>query len=167
MSDRTNQSPTDESALIQAGYRYAYSLTHDRHDAEDLIQQAALQVFKSKDRLSDKRYLFVAIRNLYIDRWRSQRRSATHRLVDEVEIPDSAANHVDVVHDRIDIEQMLRHLRFEERELLYLNCVEGYSAAQISEITGKPRGTILSQLARAKQKLREQDEREKEMQNAD
>ncbi len=34
---------TDE-AWVQAGYRYAFSLSHNRHDAEDLVQQAWLKL---------------------------------------------------------------------------------------------------------------------------
>lgn len=49
---------------------------------------------------------------------------------------------------------LLSHLRPEDRELLYLSAVEGHTAAELAEATGRPRGTILSQLFRAKKKLR-------------
>lgn len=167
MTNPASQSQLDEYALVQAGYRYAYSLTHNRHDAEDLVQQACLRVFQLKGKLGEKKYLFVVIRNLYIDRWRAQQRGSTQNMGSDFDQPDGAANHVDVVDNRIDVESMLAGLRFEERELLYLNCVEGYSAAEIGEITGTSRNTILSQLARAKKKLRKQAQETQEMQNAD
>ena len=44
--------------------------------------------------------------------------------------------------------------RPEERELLFLAEVEGYSAREIGEITERPRGSVLSALHRAKGKLR-------------
>ena len=53
----------------------------------------------------------------------------------------------------MDLETILRRLSPHERELLYLNCVEDFTAAEIGSLTGQPRGTVLSQLARAKQKL--------------
>lgn len=34
--------------LVDVGYRYAYSLTHHRQDAEDLAQQACLQAVRKK-----------------------------------------------------------------------------------------------------------------------
>lgn len=143
----------DDRALVQAGYRYALSLTHDVNDAEDLVQQACLRVFRSRGRLVGKRYLFVAIRNLFIDRCRKRGTSPAFDPSREEEILDDAPSHVAVVEDRADLEHMLRCLRVEEREVLLLNHVEGYTAAEIGEITGQPRGTVLSQLARARKKL--------------
>lgn len=167
MSDLNKQRPTDDAALIQAGYRYALSLTHDQHDAEDLIQQACLRVFKLKGKLGEKSYLFITIRNLCIDRWRNQQRQATQQLGEHDELPDTTTSHIDVVNARMDLEQLLSCLRFEEREVLFLNCVEGYSATEIGKITGKPRGTILSLLSRVKQKLNAQYGAQKEVQNAE
>ena len=52
------------------------------------------------------------------------------------------------------LERALGRLRAEERELLYWAWVEGRTAQEISELTERPRGTVLSALHRAKQKLR-------------
>jgi RNA polymerase sigma-70 factor (ECF subfamily) len=60
-----------------------------------------------------------------------------------------------VLHDEA-LERALSRLRPGDRELLYLNAVEGYSTREIGNLIGKPRGTVLSSLHRAKQKLREQ-----------
>ena len=54
-----------------------------------------------------------------------------------------------------DLDTLLATLSDGEREALYLNCVEGYSTREISEQTGKPRGTILSLIARGRQKLQD------------
>lgn len=122
-------------------------------NAEDLLQQACLKVLAAKGDLSDRPYLFLAIRHLFVDTCR--RRKPDH-LPPEMEslIYESAATHERTVDGRLDMEVLLAGLRPVEREALFLNCVEGYSAAEISELTGEPRGTVLSHLARAKQKLR-------------
>ena len=54
-----------------------------------------------------------------------------------------------------DLEYLLGQLKAGDRELLYLHCVEGYTAQEISDLIGRPRGTILSSINRAKAKLRE------------
>ena len=41
-----------------------------------------------------------------------------------------------------------------ERELLYLAYVEGYTTQELADMTGRPRNTVLSQLHRARHKLR-------------
>ena len=53
----------------------------------------------------------------------------------------------------MDLESSLNRLSPEEREAIYLNCVEGYTAAEMGEMLGKPRSTILNILARAKSRL--------------
>jgi len=54
----------------------------------------------------------------------------------------------------MDMGVVLAHLRPEEREALYLNTVEGYTAVEIGAMTGEPRGTVLSRLHRARERLR-------------
>jgi RNA polymerase sigma-70 factor (ECF subfamily) len=47
----------------------------------------------------------------------------------------------------------LDRLNPEERSALYLSAAEGYTAQEIADLFGKPRGTILSMMFRAKKKL--------------
>jgi len=138
--------------MIVAGFRYAFSLTHHRHDAEDLVQQACLQVLRRKHVIHGKSYLFVAIRNLYYDECRRRPLTRTERL-DGRDVVDPNQNHARAVNGRIDIETLLGGIPSADRELLFLHGVEGFTAAEIGEITGHPRGTILSRLSRIKRKL--------------
>ena len=136
--------------LVDAGFRYAFSLTHHRQDAEDLVQQACLRVVRSKGSVVEKGYLFVTIRNLFRDGCRRQSLVSFAPLTDETHNGDSEVRQID---SRLDLESILGTLTSDDRELLYLNCIEGFTAQEISEITGQPRGTILSQLARTKHRL--------------
>jgi RNA polymerase sigma-70 factor (ECF subfamily) len=61
----------------------------------------------------------------------------------------------DIVASREEVNHALGHLRPREREALYLSAVESYTAQEIADLTGSPRGTVLSLLHRAKGKLRE------------
>lgn len=152
MPDSSDQQ--DVRSLIQSGFRYALSLTHHRHDAEDLIQQACLKILRTHNDLVSKGYLFATIRNLFID---SGRRRSECELTDAVRerIIDSTANHVSQIGHRMDVAKILGSLRPQEREALYLSCVEGYTTAEIAELTGQPRGTVLSHLSRAKKRAQE------------
>lgn len=51
------------------------------------------------------------------------------------------------------LERALAQLNDDERELLYLSVMEGYSTGEIAKLTKRPRGTILSMLHRSKKKL--------------
>lgn len=144
----------DERKLVQSGYRYAMSLTHNLHDAEDLIQQACLQVFRKRGKLIEKSYLFVSIRNLFFDQCRSAGRKQKSSIYDD-SLVDPAVSHVREVDGRVDVQQLLATLRSEEREVLYLNSIEGFTAQEISELTDQPRNSVLSLMSRAKKKLSE------------
>ena len=142
----------DDRRLIHSGYRYALSLTHNRHDAEDLIQQACLKVLHSRGTLVGKSYLFTAVRNLFYDGLRKERSHSTAEVIAD-SIMDESASHIQAVDQKMDLEVILGCLRPEEREVLFLNCVEGYTAEEIGSLTKLPRGTVLSLLSRAKKRL--------------
>ena len=59
---RFDESRLTEHELVIAGYRYALSLTHHEHDAEDLVQQACLKIFRVQRRIKDKAYLIKMAR---------------------------------------------------------------------------------------------------------
>ena len=141
-----DQSELEE--LLQAGYRYALALGHDRHLAEDLLQEACAAITKRRGPWT-KSYLMTAIRNKFIDHGRRERIVAFVEL--DVEIEESAIEELPVD----DLESAVSTLRPAERELLFLSAVEDYSASEIAKLTGRPRGTVLSLIHRAKEKVRQ------------
>ena len=134
--------------LLQRGFRYALSLTHDRTAAEDLLQEACLRISR-RGGPWQAGYLLKAIRNRCID---DVRREARVRFEPLDALPPLAdAEEGD--HENHTLERALGRLSSTERELIFLHVVEEYTAAEIAEMTGKPRGTILSAVHRAKRKL--------------
>ncbi|MEM8534869.1 MAG: RNA polymerase sigma factor [Chloroflexota bacterium] len=148
--------PADFDELLQRAFRYALSLTNDRHLAEDLLQDACLSISRRGGpwRIS---YLITVIRNRYIDLYR-RHQTVIFRPLDETDgaIEDWVDRDCSQVSVHLDgaLEEALATLRVEEREMLYLSAVEDYSASQIAQLTARPRGTVLSVIHRAKKKLR-------------
>ena len=136
---------------MQSGYRYALSLTHHGHDAEDLLQEAWLNLCRRYGAASSRAALYTTIRNLFIDRCRRNRVIAFDS-VDEMaeplaalpELPPGTAG---------DVETLLGQLRPGEREAVYLHYIEGHTAEEVGTLTRQPRGTVLSLLHRALKKL--------------
>ncbi len=150
--------PDGIDELLNAGYRYAFSLTHDASEAEDLLQDAALAILAAGGSW-EQRYLFATIRNRFIDRYRRNRKILFLSLHgedgrDQNESYESNWALPDVLQSGA-LHQALATLRAEERETLFLSVVEGYTAEEIAQLTARPRGTILSLLFRTKAKLRE------------
>jgi RNA polymerase sigma-70 factor (ECF subfamily) len=135
--------------LLQAAFRYAFSLTHHQCDAEDLVQSAWLKLLSMNAKVPAKNLLLVTIRNLFFDELR-RRKIVSFCALDEEE---PTACQSDKRSAFGDIDTLLSELRPEERETLFLHAVEGYTASEISRLTGQPRGTVLSLMHRARQRL--------------
>lgn len=146
--------------LIQRGYRYALSLCADDAQAEDLVHDAWLRLQPSRGSRPEIGLLIRTVRNLYIDRYRRSRLVVVEALEDDP--PSDARWDRDILPH--EMEAALARIRPEEREAIYLNVVEGYTAREIADITETSRGTVLSLIARGKRKLADhlRDETEEE-----
>jgi len=149
--------PIDEKvleALLHSGFRYALSLTHDRAQAEDILQDAWLAVLQAKGP-HERPYLFCAIRTRFLNL------NKRENLVVVVNLDDVSSQEWASVSDDLDfvdfhhLEKALTCLRSIEREALFLMTVEGYTAKEVAAFTGQARGTVLSHIHRAKHKLRQ------------
>ena len=138
----------DPKSLIRAGYRFALALTHHHYDAEDLVQQASLKCFRKYGKIKSRSLLFTVIRNLFYDQQRRRKDLVFEEIENDLESQESAQINVSG-----DLDLMLAHLKHIEREVLYLNAVEGYTASEISKFSSLPRSTVLSHLHRARKKL--------------
>ena len=144
--------------LVQRGYRFALSLTHDAAGAEDLTQDAWFAVLRARGPWS-REYLFATIRNRFIDLYRRGKLAPTEPLEHH---PDAEISCESQVWDDDEavfaangtFDRALGRLRPEERAVLYLAAVEDYSAQQIADLLDWPRGTVLSMLHRTRGKIR-------------
>lgn len=135
--------------LLSDAYRYAYGLCSNEAVAWDLVQESWLRVFERYDKNVTRPLLYRTVRNLFYDRRRHETRFPQETL-EESQFQLAAENLYD--HDP-GLDAALRTLPDLERETLFLAVVEGYTAAEITALTGHPRGSVLSRLHRARQKL--------------
>lgn len=148
MSTQRAKPQLSESELVQSGYRYALSIVRHKQDAEDLVQQAWLKLMRAYGQVEGTPVLFRTIRNLFYDQKRRSK-IVQFEALDSTPEPGKSES----IGVSMDMEIVLERLRPEERESLFLNVVEGYTASEIADRTGTPRGTILSHIHRARQKL--------------
>lgn len=136
--------------------RYARALTGDRHAVDDLVQDT-LERAVNKLHLwrpgSDMRaWLFSIMHNVFINQKRSPRHEVEVVLED---LPDVAVQATPF--DRIalaEVENALRDIPSEQREVLLLVAVEQMSYEETAEALAIPIGTVMSRLSRARQRLR-------------
>jgi RNA polymerase sigma-70 factor (ECF subfamily) len=152
------------AALIQLHYqvlyRAAYRLTRSEVDAEDLVQEVCLRAYPRLDeveRLEHPRgWLLRVLYRLFVDLRRRYERKNVRAIDEDEEVVSgepSPPEEAERALDRWRIEDAWRYLNPEQRLLLVLHDVEGYSLAEIQSLTGLKEGTIKSRLHRARVRL--------------
>ena len=145
---------------LDAAFNLARWLLRSRDDAEDVTQEAMLRAYRffGGYRAGDARaWLLQIVRNCCYT-W-LQKNRAGEELTDTMEetIPDegdSPENLAIAGFDRERLASALDSLPPHFREVLVLRELEGCSYKEIASITGRPIGTVMSALARARQQLR-------------
>ena len=140
--------------LLNQGYRYALSLCHDSSLADDLLQEGWLALLQANGP-KDKAYLFRAIRTRYLNRIKREQLVVMVPLdVNDVSETLVKSDEWATLADLQELEKALEKLRPVEREALFLYAAEGYTAQEIGQHTGQPRGSVLSMIHRARHKLK-------------
>jgi RNA polymerase sigma-70 factor (ECF subfamily) len=148
---------------LDSAYNLARWLTGNEHDAEDVVQDAYLRAAKFFDgfRGGDARpWLITIVRRACYD-WLERNRPHQSLTVFDEELHSDQGEKLDPAQfalrqeDREMLRQAVSELPVEFREVLVLRELEGLSYKEIAAITSLPPGTIMSRLARARERLRD------------
>lgn len=138
--------------------RYASALVGNPAFADDLVQDCIERALRRSEGLRDERrlagWLRSILHNLYIDELR--RRRSRGREEDITELSDDFALSVPA-DDRADFRDLvaaMTTLNVEHRQILLLVGLEGLNYREIADELAIPLGTVMSRLARAREKLR-------------
>jgi RNA polymerase sigma factor (sigma-70 family) len=145
--------------LIPALRRYAHGLTRDRATADDLVQdclERAISRWHQRREDNDPRsWMFTILHNLAINRMRQKYRRGPHIPLEDADEGSLALapSHEDGLrHD--DLLRALEGLPEDQRAILLLISVEDLSYAEAANVLKIPIGTVMSRLARARERLR-------------
>ena len=138
--------------------RFAGALTRDPDWADDLVQdciERALSRWESwRGDGSLKAWLFAILHNLYANGARRRGRfRALFRSAEDAPEPATPARQADAV-TLHDLERALGQLPEEQRRVVLLVGLEGFSYAEVASIVDVPVGTVMSWLSRGREKLR-------------
>ena len=151
----------DESSIvacIPSLRRYARGLVSDAARADDLVQdtlERAWSRFSLWQKRGDLRaWMFGILHNQFIDGLRAQRSRPEDAAGDELPELPQRAEQTDRIEVR-DLDRALQRLPAEQREVLLLVSVEELSYLEAAAVIGVPVGTVMSRLARARERLRQ------------
>ncbi len=163
----------DEEFLpqLEALYTFAYHLTYNEDDANDLVQDTYLKAWKFihtyEERTNAKAWLFRILKNIFINEFRRKNRQPTRVDLDNVllsnedeDAPQSGFTdlRVEMFEGLIgdEVSSAINKLPVKFRVVILLCDIEGFTYEEISKILGLKLGTVRSRLFRARNLLKEE-----------
>jgi RNA polymerase sigma-70 factor (ECF subfamily) len=159
-------------------FNIAYRMLGNSEEAKDLAQEVFISVFDSINDLREESkfeaWLTQITLNHCRNRWKYLKRRQyfnSDSLDDPVETEDGdmpraicdSSDNPETLYEKKMVQQLiqrgLQKLKEDQRELLVLRDLQGFSYEEMGELLGLPEGTVKSKLHRARMELKEVLER--------
>jgi RNA polymerase sigma-70 factor (ECF subfamily) len=144
-------------------YNFAHWLTHNREEAEDLVQETYMKALKGfgsfEPGTNFRAWMYRILRNTFLTSRSGLSVKMTVPLDREEDATGRPADTPEAVllarADQQMIQSALERLPVQFREVIVLCDIEEMSYHEIAEIVGIPIGTVMSRLSRARKSMRE------------
>ncbi len=156
---------------IDALYTFAYHLTYNEEDANDLVQETYMKAFRFIDKYNEgtnaKAWLFKILKNAFINQYRRKSKQPTKvdyediTSYQEVEEDASISGYADLREEMFqtmmgdEVTNAINALPVDFRVVILLCDIEGFTYEEISKILDIPIGTVRSRLHRARNMLKD------------
>jgi RNA polymerase sigma-70 factor (ECF subfamily) len=146
---------------LDAAFNYARWLTRSEADAEDVVQDAyvrALRFFSSLRGDNARAWLLTIVRNTWYGRFPQAAGAHPTTVYDDTkdDRPDDGLSPEALVVQQQTVDRVreaVEQLPVDFREVIILRELEGLSYKEIAGIVGVPIGTVMSRLARGRERL--------------
>lgn len=143
---------------------FAYKLTADREEANDLLQDTSLKALDNEDKYTAetnfKGWIYTIMRNIFINNYRKALRDQTY--VDQTDNQFYLNQNIDIEGDSTegsyDLKEMRRIVNAlpKEYRIPFSMYVSGFKYREIADKLGLPLGTVKSRIYFTRQKLQEE-----------
>lgn len=147
-------------ALIQHSDRlnnFAYKLTHNKTEAEDLLQATLLKAIEKKHLFQENTNLYSWVSkimyNMFVTAYRRRTKFESQYDPEPYIAQQSISAPQDIQMEMRKVEDAIDRLSEEHKEIILLICIKGHSYASVSEMLQIPVGTVRSRLHRAREAL--------------
>ena len=161
MTDKTQQRLNELERLIVKEqdmlFRFAYMRVGSRADAEDIVQDVFLKFFRSSEGLGSvrnvKHYLIRSISNACKDFHRRKQDNLPLEKADKEIVSD---DDLKMYEEYLRITELAGTLPQEQKEILYMKCIDGLKFREIADILEIPQATVKSRYRYAIQGIQKQ-----------
>jgi RNA polymerase sigma-70 factor (ECF subfamily) len=144
-------------------YKVMYRMVLNRDDAEDLVEEAFIKAYRSIKKFDTSRPFYSWLRRIAVNNainfLKKERRNLTEPLeFVEKKLSDTRNDPVRMTEQKMVNERInmaMARLPEEFRIIISLKVEEDMSYDEISRVLKIPKGTVMSRLARARQKLKQ------------
>lgn len=155
---------------IDALYTFAYHLTYNEEDANDLVQETYLKAYRFIDKYIEgtnaKAWLFKILKNIFINQYRKKSKQPTRVDYEEIinfhdEEDTNFSSYLDLREEMFqtmmgdEVTNAINALPVDFRVVILLCDIEGFTYEEISKIVDIPIGTVRSRLHRARNMLKD------------
>ena len=155
-SNETRALREEVVALLPALRAFAFGLTRQRCDADDLVQETLVRAIQNLHQYTPgtrlKSWLFTIMRNAHRNNYNISRRETSENYEILVQRLSSSPAQEGVA-AMSDFKSMLMVLPDEQQEVLILVGGLGFSYEDTAEVLGCAVGTVKSRLSRARERL--------------
>ena len=152
-------------------YNFAYKLTMDNDDAQDLVQETYMRAYRYysyfEQGTNSKSWLFKIMKNIFINDYRKAQRKPSEFTIEDVyegSFDQSLyKNNTDFFNSSISDEYVnaLNTLPVQLRSIFIMKYIEDFKYEEIANIFDIPLGTVKSWLNKARTRLKAVLEHEK------
>ena len=139
-------------------HRFAHMLSQDRENARELVQECIVRALAARRPPRDERayrtWLFIILRNAFIDGLRRAGRESPCEEIDDAAAADGWQGDQRII-DVVTVRLALGRLGPAHREIIGLVDVVGLSYAETAGVLDIAEGTVMSRLSRARKALLE------------
>ena len=139
--------------------RFAFSLSRNGADADDLTQATIERALRSREQWQPgtrlDSWLYRIMRNLWIDTARARTRRERHEAPEE-EAQSVGEDPREAIETSLELKRAMAamdQLPDEQREIVALILIEGFGYREVSEMLDLPIGTVSSRLVRGRNAL--------------
>ena len=138
-------------------YRVAYSWTHETSLASDLVQETLARALQNREKIHDPEaleiWLFKVMANYWRDTLRRRKDMADIQSIDliDTETPESHTERSRLI---AQVHHAMAKLNQDQRQVLTLVSLQGFSYEDVAKILDIPVGTVMSRICRARQNIK-------------